>query len=166
MRSLTWPHKHLNVNLLDLQMISLNPGALIARCWQLVIGQQRHDLTALCFFLLPLSGVHGQWEIPGGERLRRLPEEARRQWQRLHRLRADHLPVRCAEEALQRRARQVSSSGFLLPAVCGIRCELSGVWRRRPRCERTEAVWAIWTSDGRSAVHCRRCEVTLFWGCF
>lgn len=61
------------------------------------------------------SGLHGQWEVPLRERLRRFPQEARRQRQRLHRLREDHLRVWRPAEKLQRGSRQVSEDhrGFV-----------------------------------------------------
>lgn len=54
------------------------------------------------------SGLHGQWEVPGRKWLWCFPEKTRRKWQRFHGLRADHLPIWCSEEILQRSTGSVN----------------------------------------------------------
>lgn len=58
-------------------------------------------------FLLCPSGVHGQREVPLRKWLWCFPQEAWWEWQRLHRLREDHLPVWRPEKKLQRGPWQV-----------------------------------------------------------
>ena len=62
------------------------------------------------FTVCPLcpSGVHGQREVPLRKWLWCFPQEARRERQRLHRLREDRLPVWRPEEELQRGSWQVT----------------------------------------------------------
>lgn len=57
--------------------------------------------------LLYSSGVHGQREVPVRKRLWCVPQEARWERQRLHRLRKDHLPIWRPEKKLQRSPWQV-----------------------------------------------------------
>lgn len=73
-----------------------------------------YSLLSCSLLLLFSSGVHGQREIPLRERLWCIPQEARRERQRFHRLWEDRLPVWRPEEKLQRGSWQVRKEGGVL----------------------------------------------------
>ena len=102
------------------------------------------------------SGVYGQWEISSRERLRRLPEEARRERQRLHRLRENHLPVRRTEEVFQRGARQVRPTVTSPERHWAVFLWFSAGWFNFLRSfyhkERKQNVHRLWLSSSRSGL--------------